>query len=178
MIKKILIILIICISILSITSIIKIHNIQTNKYTLNNFNIIKPQKNDDVIGNIEIKSLDIKKELYNIESINNNVDKNITILKESVLPDKSDSIIFIAAHSGTSNISYFKDLNKLNIGEEIKLTLYNKEYKYIVKEKWEEKKNGYINVNKEKQNQLILTTCSPTNEKKQLIVNCIEKEPK
>ena len=52
----------------------------------------------------------------------------------------------------------------------------NKQYIYIVKDIWEEPKNGYINVNKENKKQLILTTCSPTNSKKQLIVNCIEKE--
>ena len=41
---------------------------------------------------------------------------------------------------------------------------------------WEEIKNGFINVNKEPDNQLILTTCSPIHNNYQLIVNCIEKE--
>ena len=48
--------------------------------------------------------------------------------------------------------------------------------KYIVKEYWEQKKNGYIDISKEEQDQLILTTCSPNHQGYQLIVNSIKKE--
>lgn len=85
--------------------------------------------------------------------------------------------MFIAAHSGVGKIAYFERLDELEINDEIILKIDNKEYSYIVKNTWEEKKNGYINVNKESKNQLILTTCSPTKAKYQLIVNCTIKEP-
>ena len=132
--------------------------------------------NNEIIGKLIIEKININKELYNINNINNNVEKNITILKESIMPDKNNSIVFIAAHSGTGEIAYFNELDKLEINDEIILIYNNKKYKYIVKEIWEEKKNGYINVNKEKEKQLILTTCSPNKDKYQLIINCIEKE--
>lgn len=171
--KKVLILLIVSITILFSFSIIKITN-EPNNF-INKFKIIN-NNDSDVIGNIKINSLNINEDLYKLESEDNNVDKHITILKESIFPDEDNSIIFIAAHSGTGSIAYFKDLDKLKKGDTIVLTIKNKKYLYVVKESWEEPKNGYINVNKDVENQLILTTCSPNNYKKQLIVNCIEKE--
>ena len=57
-----------------------------------------------------------------------------------------------------------------------KITLeYNNEiYAYEVTDIWEEKKNGYIHVNKSKNKQLVLTTCSK-NKNKQLVINSILK---
>ena len=105
----------------------------------------------------------------------NTIEKHISILKESIFPNQENSIIFLAAHSGIGKIAYFEELDNLEPNDEVILILNNKKYTYIVKNSWEEKKNGYINVNKEIKNQLILTTCSPTKENYQLIVNCIEK---
>ena len=125
---------------------------------------------------MEINKINLKEKLYNINSKENNIEQNITILKESILPDKDNSIMFIAAHSGIGKIAYFEELDELKPNDEIILNINNKTYKYIVKEYWEEKKNGYINDNKESKKQLILTTCSPNKDNYQLIINCIEKE--
>ena len=125
---------------------------------------------------MKINKINLKEKLYNINSKENNIEQNITILKESILPDKDNSIMFIAAHSGIGKIAYFEELDELKPNDEIILNINNKTYKYIVKEYWEEKKNGYINVNKESKKQLILTTCSPNKDNYQLIINCIEKE--
>lgn len=139
---------------------------------------IKVRKIDDKeqIGSIFIDKLNINKPLYNINSDKNNIEENITILKESIPPIKDNSILIIAAHSGTGPIAFFKDLDKLNINDEIIINYDNNNYKYYVKDIWEEKKNGYINVNKENKKQLVLTTCSPNNNGYQLIINCVIKE--
>lgn len=159
-------------------SIIKISETPSTLNPVKNFKIIynKKEENNNIIGYIKIDKLNINEKLYKINSSENNVDKHVTILKESVLPDKENSIVFIAAHSGTGDIAYFKDLDKLKIRDNIILNINKKNYTYTVKEMWEDPKNEYININKEKEKQLILTTCSPNNSKKQLIVNCIEKE--
>jgi LPXTG-site transpeptidase (sortase) family protein len=175
-IKKIHLIMIITLTLLTSLTLLKINNQQKTKSIIKSFIITYPQKNENIIGKIQIKSIDIDENLYNIDSEENNVDKHVTILKETIFPDKDNSIIFIAAHSGEGDIAYFNNLDKLKPNDKILLTLYNKKYKYIVKDSWEENKNGYINVNKEIENQLILTTCSPHKNNKQLIVNCIEKE--
>lgn len=137
---------------------------------------IRNQENNDQIGSIIINKLNINKPLYKINSNKNNIEENITILKESIPPKEDNSILIIAAHSGTGPIAFFNELNKLEINDEIIIKYDNKEYKYFVKDIWEEKKNGYININKEPQKQLILTTCSPTKDDYQLIINCIIKE--
>lgn len=139
---------------------------------------IKVRKIDDEeqIGSIFIDKLNINKPLYNINSNKNNIEENITILKESVPPTEDNSILIIAAHSGTGPIAFFKDLDKLNINDEIIINYNKNNYKYYVKDIWEEKKNGYIDVNKENKKQLVLTTCSPNNDGYQLIINCVIKE--
>lgn len=127
------------------------------------------------IGRIIIKKINLEKNLYEINSPQNTVEKNVTILKESTPPIEKESIMILAAHSGTGDIAYFNSLDKLELDDSITLIYKNKKYTYAVKNIWEEPKTGYINFNKEKGKQLILTTCSPTNRKKQLVINCIEK---
>ena len=87
------------------------------------------------------------------------------------MPTEKNSIVFLAAHSGNGSIAFFKDLNKLEVGDIIELKYKNQIYHYQINNIWEERKNGYIHVNKTKLKQLILTTCSPEKENKQLIIN-------
>lgn len=129
--------------------------------------------NSDIIGNIMIDKINLKKPLYKIESSHNQVDENVTILKESILPDQEESILFIAAHSGDSSISYFERLDELTPNDLIKIHYQNKDYFYQITSIWEEDKNGYIHVNKMKEKQLVLTTCSPKHEGKQLVISSI-----
>ena len=138
----------------------------------NNINI----KNSDIIGEIIIPKINIDKPLFRVQSPENNIEKNITILKESIFPDKDNSIMLLAAHSGTGEIAYFNELDKLTIEDEIILIINKTKYIYKVNNIWEEKKNGYININKSNNKKLILTTCSPTNNNYQLIIECIEKD--
>lgn len=130
---------------------------------------IKKENNQDLLGTISIEKTNLlNKPIYNIYSKKNNIEKNITILKESNLA-KENSIIFLAAHSGIGEYAYFKNLHKLKTKDSITLTIKNHEYKYKISNIYEQEKIGYIKVNKNYQNELILTTCSE-NENKQLII--------
>ncbi len=135
---------------------------------------ISPQE-ENIYGKLIIKKLHINNFLYLPNSPQNDVDKNITILNESISPTSPNSIIFLAAHSGSGPTAYFKDLNKLQKGDEIILDYQQKEYLYEVTKLWEIPKTGSINVAKDSKNQLVLTTCSPTNKSQQLIVNALLK---
>ena len=64
------------------------------------YNIITNKNNTDILGTITINKIHLKNNLYNIDDTRNNIEENVTILKESVMPDKDNSIIFLAAHSG------------------------------------------------------------------------------
>jgi len=139
--------------------------------------ISKETKKDETeeIGRIIIPKLNLSEPLFKIDSPENTIEKHIEILKESTFPDQKNSLILIAAHSGTGNIAYFEELDELKANDKIILIINNKEYIYYVKDIWEERKSGYININKEDTKQLILTTCSPKHNNYQLIINCIEK---
>ena len=121
---------------------------------------------------VEIPKITLKKELFPKESAKNNVDQNITILKESELPNIENSILILAAHSGTGEHAYFNDLYKLKKHDEIIIYYKNYKYFYEIDNIYEEIKSGKIHITKMKnQNQIILTTCSISNNNKQLVIS-------
>ena len=158
MVKRIYILLLLILVITTSLSIIKISN-------------NKPLSINNKYGEIIIDKINLNEELFPINSNENTIERHVSILKNS-----TKELMIILAHSGTSPLAYFQELDKLEINDEIILIIENKKNIYKVKDIWEEKKNGYININKERKNQLILTTCSPNKEGYQLVINCIEKE--
>ena len=173
-IKKMFITLIILYSITFGTTIPKIskENEETNHFSIN---IIKEEK-EEPIGKLIIPKINLQQDLYQKESTENTIEKHVSILKESTSPEEDNSLMILAAHSGTGEIAFFQELNKLKLYDEIYLQYNNREYIYQVTEIWEEIKNGYIHINKEPNSQLILTTCSPNKEGYQLVINSIKKE--
>lgn len=130
-----------------------------------------PIKEEKPLGRLIINKINLNEPFYSQDSSKNNVNEHVTILEHSKTPTENNSIIFLAAHSGTGKIAYFNRLNELEL-EDIVLLEYNKiTYKYKVNRIWEQNKNGTISVPIENNNQLILTTCSPTKKDKQLIIN-------
>ena len=122
-----------------------------------------------------IEKINFKQQFFNKYDENNTIDKHIEILNESIMPDENNSIVIIAAHSGEGEIAYFNDLIYLNIKDELILYYKNKYYKYTIIEIYEESKTGYINIDKNIEDQLILTTCHPFKKNKQLIINAIKE---
>ena len=151
------------------------HEITHNIITEFKEKISTPPTKEIPIGKLIIKKININENLYSIDSPKNNIEQHVTILSPSKEPAIKNSTIFIAAHSGTGKIAYFKNLDKLTKNDQITLIYKNITYTYIVKNIWEDKKIGSITVPKENTNQLILTTCSPAKENYQLIINCIAK---
>ena len=130
------------------------------------FNTIKEQP----IGTLIIDKIGLNTDLYNLNSPRNNIEEHVTILRDD------QNLLILAAHSGTGKIAYFEELDNLKENDKIILKYKDTTSIYYVKNYWEEKKNGYITINKEDNKQLILTTCSPNKPGYQLIINCIEKE--
>ena len=133
-------------------------------------------KNNEKIGQLIINKINLKQDLYKIESKKNNIEENVTIMKESNYPNISNGILILAAHSGTGKIAYFEKLDNLELKDNVIIIYNNKKYIYQITKIWEQKKNDYIKIKKENKKQLILTTCSPKKKYTQLIINCIEKE--
>ena len=149
--------------------------LQTSNSLIINPEIILDETNKP-IGRITIPKIHLSEYIYPVESEENTIERHVTILKESIPPNQENSIFILAAHSGTGPLAYFEELDQIQLEDEITLNYQGINYTYVVKEIWEEKKNGVIHLKKELENQLILTTCSPKKENKQLIISCIKKE--
>lgn len=145
-------------------------NPNNNLISINN-NVISNTPKELPIAKIIIPKIKIDNSIYSINSNENTVEKNVMILKESILPNNDESIIFLAAHSGNGDIAYFNDLNKLDINDTLIFQYKNYNYYYIINDKYEIDKDGDIELNKTSPNQLVLTTCSTTNKAKQLLIN-------
>ena len=72
------------------------------------------KENYNYIAVLEIPTINLKKGLLDIDDKNNNVDKNIEILKGSSMPDQGGNLI-LAAHNGLGRVAYFRNLHKLSI---------------------------------------------------------------
>ena len=118
---------------------------------------------------LKIDKIKLEKGIYNLNSKNNNVNKNIQLLKESDMPDKENGNVIIAGHSGNSYIAYFKNLVKLNNGDEAKIFYNGKTYIYNLTNSYEVEKTGKVALSKNKNKQtLTLITCK-TNTNKQVV---------
>ena len=100
-----------------------------------------------------------------------NIDNGIIYLKES---DFNTDFYILAAHSGNADISYFKNINKLEKGDKIYLNARGKKLIFDVDKKYYVRKNGIINLNKDN-NLLYLTTCDKHNNNRQLVIKCVKK---
>ena len=136
-----------------------INNIDTDSHVLNEEST-KKKIYLNYVAVLEIPKINLKKGLYNNNSIYNDVDKNIEILDNSKMPNKENSILILASHSGNSSVSYFKNLDKLLNGDSVIVYYNNVKYYYRIIDFYLEKKNGYISMpyfNDGKY--IILTTC-------------------
>ena len=126
---------------------------------------ILPLKISKILGVLEIPKINLKKEFYAIDSNENNVNKNITVLKGSSMPNILGKTLFLAAHSGNSYLGYFKNLLKLTKEDNLIIHYQQKKYFYYINDIYELPKNGTIEINKNThENYLVLTTCHNNNQ--------------
>lgn len=127
----------------------------------------------DYLMILEIPKINLKKGLYNINSKYNKVDYGIEILKESDMPNKENSNLYLASHSGNSSISYFMYLNKLIIGDKVFVYYNGLKYEYIISNVYQKEKDGTIDISSSTNNRIFLITC--VDDKKQIIYTGILK---
>lgn len=126
---------------------------------------------------IKIPKINLEKGLCGIGSKCNNVNRNIQILKESDYPNVNNGNFILAGHSGTRNVSYFKNLDKLALGDNVSIFFNGYEYRYEIKTIYDIEKTGTADiVRNQDKTTLTLITCRH-NTNKQIIIICelIEK---
>lgn len=155
---------------------IPILNSKKESDALSNFYIQEKKKNDtnqvqnnkenqmtsnlEYIAVLKIPKIKLEKGLVAKNSKYNIIDYGIKILKESDSPDVINGNVILAAHSGTADISYFNNLDKLKINDEV-LILYNgKTYQYKIVNIYDIDKTGKAKINRNNNKSTItLITC-------------------
>jgi len=148
-------------------------NIKDNK-KINVINIKKEEIIEyDMI--LEIPKIKLKKGILNKNNRDNNIEKNVMILKESSYPNETGNI-FLAAHSGTGKKSFFNNLSKLSINDKAILYYKEKKYIYIVTKIYESQKKNTVLIRTDSNNNLFLITCSQKNKSNFLIIELKKTE--
>lgn len=125
---------------------------------------------EDYLMVVEIPKINLRKGIYNINSKNNTVNKNIQIMKESDMPNKDKGMLVLAGHNGNSRVSYFDRLNELNKEDKVYIYYANNKYTYEISNMYETEKNGTITVKKEREKTVIvLISCKKNTKDKQLV---------
>ena len=145
-------------------------NLSSNKSSKKSNKSFNKIKYDAII---EIPKINLKKGFFNINSIYNNVNYGIEIIKDSIMPNESNSNLILASHSGNSRASYFNNINKLALNDHIYIYYDNIKYTYKIINIYSIEKNGYLNINNDKNNTLTLITCKKRTNKQLIIIGIL-----
>ena len=155
------------------------NNNETEIYSVNTTEITtdeeenKTQNYQDIesyIGYLEIPKIKFRRGFYNIDSSLNTVEANIEIIKGSDMPDVTNGNLIIAGHSGTGWKAFFKDLYKLEVGDEAIVTYAGINYKYKITNIYKEKNTGTVSIKRNyDKTTLTLITCTKDDSSTQTI---------
>ena len=130
----------------------------------------KKEEKINYIAVLKIPKIKLVRGLVDRNSYQNNIKYNVQILKDSSMPDEDKGNVILAAHSGNARISYFKNLDKLAIGDDISIEYNSVIYNYKVVDIYLIDKTGTAEIIRDKnKSTLTLITCKH-NTNKQIIV--------
>lgn len=122
--------------------------------TSSSINIQKTVNTKEILtNNLYIPKINLNRIIYEIDSIQNNVNLNIEIIKDDV------NCFVLAGHSGNASIAYFNRLDELELNDIIYFNYNNFKYKYVLKEIYKINKNGYFKIRKYNIPVINLITC-------------------
>lgn len=125
----------------------------------------------DYIAVLKIPKINLEKGLVEKSSKYNNINYGVQILKESDSPDVINGNVILAAHSGTANISYFRNLDKLDLDDDAIIYYQGNTYNYKVVKKYDADKTGKINIKRDRNTStLTLITCRHNTDKQIVII--------
>ena len=138
---------------------------QEDKEEIKNTNI------DNYILVLDIPKLNLMRGIYDKDSTENDVNRNVKILKESNMPDKINGNLILVAHSGTSSVSYFKNLHKLSTNDIAYIHYMGKVYTYKLVNTYDIEKTGEATIiRNSSKNTLTLITCRRNTNKQTVFI--------
>lgn len=133
---------------------------------------VKEQVKINYIAVLKIPKINLERGLVDPNSYLNNVNYNVQILKDSSMPDVNKGNLILAGHSGNSRISYFRNLDKLFLGDDVYIIYNNEKYQYKIVDIYDIEKTGSAEIIRNKnKTTLTLITCRH-NTKKQIVIIC------
>ena len=151
----------------------EIYNVNTTEVENTDEDKEKNQIYTDIesyIGYLEIPKIRFKRGFYNIDSNLNDVESNIEIIQGSVFPDVTNGNLIIAGHSGTGWKAFFKDLYKLEVGDEANVTYSGLTYRYKITNIYQEPNTGKVSIKRNHdKTTLTLITCTKDDSSTQTI---------
>ena len=134
----------------------------------------KEIKKINYIAVLKINKINLVRGLVDESSYLNNVKYNVQIIKGSNMPDVVGGNLVLAAHSGNARVSYFRNLYKLEIGDEATIDYNDKTYRYKVVNIYDVNKNGKVEIKRDlSKTTLTLITCRHNTERQ--IVTILEQ---
>ena len=125
---------------------------------------------ESYIGYLEIPKIKFRRGFYNITSKLNTVEANIEIIKGSDMPDVTNGNLIIAGHSGTGWKAFFKNLYKLEVGDEAIVTYAGINYKYKITNIYKQNNTGTVSIKRNyDKTTLTLITCTKDDSSTQTI---------
>ena len=122
------------------------------------------------IGTLEIPKISLKRGFLNLESPYNNVNRNVTLIENSTMPDVNNGNIILAAHSGNCWVCYFDKLYKLSIGDKASINYSGNKYNYELKNIYNVAKTGTVEVKRDPtKTVLTLITCTHNSDTEQTV---------
>lgn len=140
----------------------------------NNSTQTEPKKEEsnlyEYIAILRIPKINLKRGLVDKNSTYNDIKYNIMIHKSSDSPSEEGGNLILLAHSGNSNISFFKNLYKMKLDDIIYLDYNNNTYKYKLINIYDIEKNGKAPIRKNTtKSSITLITCR-NNTNKQIVL--------
>ena len=130
----------------------------------------KKETSINYIAVLRIPKINFKRGLVDKDSKYNNIKYNIMIHKESDAPDKEGGNVILVAHSGTAGVSYFRNVDKLSLDDEIYLDYNSQTYSYKITNIYDIEKTGIAPIRKETTKSTITLITCRHNTNKQIVV--------
>lgn len=122
------------------------------------------------IAVLEIPSINLKRGLVDPSSPYNNVNYNIQIIDNSTMPNITNGNFVLASHNGASYISFFKNLNRMNINDKIYVYYQGYKYEYSLTEIYDTPKDGKVEIVRDYDKTTItLITCKKNSKDTQVV---------
>ena len=156
----------------SIILIMTLLNMLSYKFVNNTFinNTKETKYKENYLFEIEIPKINLKKEVYNLDSELNNVNIGIELLEPLSLPENENSCIILASHNGNSNVSYFNKLYKLELKDKIIINYNQKKYVYQIVNIYDILKNGKAIIKKSNYNNIVVLITCKGNDKQTIYI--------